>query len=58
MWKAYKRESSSSDSTEEDEVAAVGCIEDARARVVAVVLGYLYRSIGKRGQSVVISQPM
>ncbi|EER10911.1 hypothetical protein Pmar_PMAR021386 [Perkinsus marinus ATCC 50983] len=36
MWKAYKRESSSSDSTEEDEVAAVGCIEDARARVVAV----------------------
>ncbi|KAF4716703.1 DIS3 mitotic control, partial [Perkinsus olseni] len=36
MWKAYKRDDSGSDGTGEDEVS-VGRVEDARARVVAVV---------------------
>ncbi|KAF4700082.1 DIS3 mitotic control, partial [Perkinsus olseni] len=36
MWRAYKRDDSGSDGTGEDE-ASVGRVEDARARVVAVV---------------------
>ncbi|KAF4717121.1 DIS3 mitotic control [Perkinsus olseni] len=37
MWKAYKRDDSGSDGTGEDEVS-VGRVEDARARVVAVIV--------------------